>query len=434
MVSRSGQIVRPCNTRSSPTFTTASTRSDRLRRSVRAAVAPRRHRPERTVITSETLEAHRYHRVVSTLDERLARLPGVRRAAHECWVRRARGGARRLRGRCVTGRRCPSSWCRWLLAWRWTGICTVTPRSVGPQGANYANLLSHSSGLGLEESDPVIPIATKRVYSNYGVELAVSKIVGENSAAQWLDDRVFSPLGLVDHVAGGRPGRGRERVDQRPRHLRSRVDALRPARSRHPRSIDPSVFARSRRNRAGLWPLYAVSVGDGSRSSRRQGALDGRLAPAQFRSLRPERLAALGERRRSHRGGGHEYRTLRRVGRVALAALDECRASPRSDFVSADALRVGLDLDGSLESLGNSMTDLADALDATHECELVRFHSLSAPRTSGVAQLRGRALWAPLWRRGLGLSLIDSLNPSTSSTLRAGDATYQIDAPHHLGG
>ena len=53
---------------------------------------------------------------------------------------------------------------------------------VGPQGANYANLLSHSSGLGLEEGDPVIPIATRRVYSNYGVELAVSKIVGENSA------------------------------------------------------------------------------------------------------------------------------------------------------------------------------------------------------------------------------------------------------------
>jgi glycosyltransferase involved in cell wall biosynthesis len=79
--------------------------------------------------------------------------------------------------------------------------------------------------------------------------------------------------------------------------------------------------------------------------------------------------------------------------------------------VSADALRVGLDLDGSLESLGNSMTDLADALDATHECELVRFHSLSAPRTSGVAQLRGRALWAPLWRRGLGLSLDRLLEP-----------------------
>jgi CubicO group peptidase (beta-lactamase class C family) len=79
---------------------------------------------------------------------------------------------------------------------------------VGPQGANYANLLSHSSGLGLEEGDPVIPIATKRVYSNYGIELAVSKLVGENSAAQWLDDRVFSPLGLSSSSLVGRPAAG----------------------------------------------------------------------------------------------------------------------------------------------------------------------------------------------------------------------------------
>jgi glycosyltransferase involved in cell wall biosynthesis len=79
--------------------------------------------------------------------------------------------------------------------------------------------------------------------------------------------------------------------------------------------------------------------------------------------------------------------------------------------VSVDALRVGLDLDGSLESLGNSMTDLADALDATQQCELVRFHSLGAPRSAGVARLRGRALWAPLWRRGLGLALDRLLEP-----------------------
>ncbi len=79
--------------------------------------------------------------------------------------------------------------------------------------------------------------------------------------------------------------------------------------------------------------------------------------------------------------------------------------------MSTDVPRVGLDLDGSLESLGNSMTDLADALGATHECELVRFHSLRAPRTSGVTHLRGRALWAPLWRRGLGLSLDRLVEP-----------------------
>jgi hypothetical protein len=74
------------------------------------------------------------------------------------------------------------------------------------------------------------------------------------------------------------------------------------------------------------------------------------------------------------------------------------------------ALRVGLDLDGSLESLGNSMTDLADALVDVAGCDLVRFRTLSAPGT-GEVRLAGRALWAPLWRRGLGRPIDALLAP-----------------------
>jgi CubicO group peptidase (beta-lactamase class C family) len=79
---------------------------------------------------------------------------------------------------------------------------------VGPRGANFANLFSHSSGLGLEEGDPVVPVGTKRVYSNYGVDYAVAKIVGENSPAEWLEDRVFSPLGMASSALGARPAAG----------------------------------------------------------------------------------------------------------------------------------------------------------------------------------------------------------------------------------
>lgn len=79
---------------------------------------------------------------------------------------------------------------------------------VGPQGANFANLLSHSSGLGLEEGDPVVPIATKRVYSNYGVDLAVARIVAGSSAQTWLDDRVFTPLGMTTTSLEGRAASG----------------------------------------------------------------------------------------------------------------------------------------------------------------------------------------------------------------------------------
>jgi hypothetical protein len=85
------------------------------------------------------------------------------------------------------------------------------------------------------------------------------------------------------------------------------------------------------------------------------------------------------------------------------------------------ALRVGLDLDGSLESLGDSMTDLANALVSDAGCELVRFHTLSAPGT-GEQRLAGRLLWAPLWRRSLGRP-VDALLPRVDVIHVAGLAT-----------
>ena len=80
--------------------------------------------------------------------------------------------------------------------------------SVGPRGATIANLLSHTSGLGLEEGDPVTAIATKRVYSNYAVDLAVAAIVGENDPANWLNDRVFRPTGMTETRLVGRASSG----------------------------------------------------------------------------------------------------------------------------------------------------------------------------------------------------------------------------------
>lgn len=81
----------------------------------------------------------------------------------------------------------------------------------GPRGATLANLLSHSSGLGLEEGDPVVDVGTQRIYSNYGVDLAVASVIGENSAERWLQQRVCRGLGmdnthLVDRPASGVEG------------------------------------------------------------------------------------------------------------------------------------------------------------------------------------------------------------------------------------
>jgi glycosyltransferase involved in cell wall biosynthesis len=83
---------------------------------------------------------------------------------------------------------------------------------------------------------------------------------------------------------------------------------------------------------------------------------------------------------------------------------------------------VGLDLDGSLESLGNSMTDLADALDRIGECDLVRFRSRRSAQTPNETHLTLRALWSPLWRRSRGRT-INGLLPAVDVIHVAGLAT-----------
>ena len=65
-------------------------------------------------------------------------------------------------------------------------------------------------------------------------------------------------------------------------------------------------------------------------------------------------------------------------------------------------IRVALDLDGSLESLRNSMTELAAALRGRPDCQLVAFRSRTAATAADEIALRGRHLWGPLWRRSLG--------------------------------
>jgi CubicO group peptidase (beta-lactamase class C family) len=80
----------------------------------------------------------------------------------------------------------------------------------GHPGITFANLLSHSAGFGLEENDPRISPASKRIYSNFGIDLAVQSIVENNSPAAWLNDRVFLPFGMTSTHLVGRPAAGVE--------------------------------------------------------------------------------------------------------------------------------------------------------------------------------------------------------------------------------
>lgn len=79
--------------------------------------------------------------------------------------------------------------------------------------------------------------------------------------------------------------------------------------------------------------------------------------------------------------------------------------------MSTNPLRVGLDLDGSLESMGDSMVDLAAALSERGDLELRRFRTMSSPRSSEEQRLSMRALWAPWWRRSRGRAIDTMLAP-----------------------
>jgi hypothetical protein len=86
--------------------------------------------------------------------------------------------------------------------------------------------------------------------------------------------------------------------------------------------------------------------------------------------------------------------------------MDEYGANGGPRFVSdVSELRVGLDLDGSLESLDNTMDDLADALAKIDGVELFRFRSLNSSTSRNEVSIHLRRLWSPLWRRSLGPSL-----------------------------
>ena len=54
----------------------------------------------------------------------------------------------------------------------------------------------------------MIGVGVKRLYSNYGIDLAVESILGENTADNWLQQRVFRPFGMTSTSLDGKPSHG----------------------------------------------------------------------------------------------------------------------------------------------------------------------------------------------------------------------------------
>ena len=75
---------------------------------------------------------------------------------------------------------------------------------AGPPGSTLRHLLSHASGLPLNEGPPIARPGQRRIYSNSGIEAAAEAIAGaaEMPFPEYLRAAVTGPLGLSAHLAG----------------------------------------------------------------------------------------------------------------------------------------------------------------------------------------------------------------------------------------
>ncbi len=85
---------------------------------------------------------------------------------------------------------------------------------AGPEGSTVAHLLSHSSGLAPEATNPggpvFAPVGARRIYSNQGFEV-LGQVLAANtdmSPAEYLRLAVFEPLGMENSSLDGSPAHG----------------------------------------------------------------------------------------------------------------------------------------------------------------------------------------------------------------------------------
>ena len=76
--------------------------------------------------------------------------------------------------------------------------------AAGPPGSTLRHLLAHASGLAPEEGPALMPPAKRRIYSNYGIELA-AELVADHAGIAFADyfrAAVVEPLGLAGSLHG----------------------------------------------------------------------------------------------------------------------------------------------------------------------------------------------------------------------------------------
>ncbi|MFT5224033.1 MAG: CubicO group peptidase (beta-lactamase class C family), partial [Glaciecola sp.] len=80
---------------------------------------------------------------------------------------------------------------------------------AGPEGSTVAHLLAHASGLAPEAGGRDVAVASRRIYSNQAYEVLGDLVTQATGVpfARWLDEVVFTPLGMNATRLDGSPAK-----------------------------------------------------------------------------------------------------------------------------------------------------------------------------------------------------------------------------------
>jgi len=75
---------------------------------------------------------------------------------------------------------------------------------AGPEASTLRHLLAHASGLPPDEGPPLMPPERRRIYSNYGIELAAERVAerAQMPFGEYFRGAVCAPLGLAGDLHG----------------------------------------------------------------------------------------------------------------------------------------------------------------------------------------------------------------------------------------
>jgi CubicO group peptidase (beta-lactamase class C family) len=82
--------------------------------------------------------------------------------------------------------------------------------AVGPPGATLRHLLAHASGLPFEGDSPIAAPATRRIYSNTGIEMAAAHVAASSAMTfgDYVTEAVLQPLGMTSTQLRGSAAHG----------------------------------------------------------------------------------------------------------------------------------------------------------------------------------------------------------------------------------